>query len=198
MFCPNCGNPISETDKFCPACGSAVAASEAQPEPQPEQQPESSYAPPYTQPEPQQSYTQPEPSYVPPTYSQPQSQPQFFDCGVQARDIVVAVILSIVTCGIYAIFWTIKLVDDVNRVANDQSAYSGGITWLLMFVTGGIYGWYWYYQAAKKMRYAKQVRNMPVDDNTEILYLVLAIFGFAIVDMCLIQSDLNKMATPAA
>ncbi len=48
------------------------------------------------------------------------------------------------------------------------------------------------------MRYAKQVRSMPAEDNTEILYLILAIFGFGIVNMCLIQSDLNKMATPAA
>ena len=133
---------------------------------------------------------------MPPTYTQPQ--PTFFDCGVQARDIAVAVILTIVTCGIYNIYWFIKMVDDVNRVSNDQSAYSGGVTWLLTFVTASIYGWYWFYQAAKKMRYAKQVRNMPTEENTEILYLVLAIFGFGIVDMCLIQSDLNKMATPAA
>ena len=208
MFCPNCGAQISETDKFCPACGNAIAEAAPQPEAQPQQtyaqpeaQPQQTYAQPEPQPEPQASYTQPEYAYAPPNYSQPKqsyAQPVFYDCGVQARDIVVAVILSIVTCGIYSIFWTIKLVDDVNRVANDQSAYSGGITWLLMFVTGGIYGWYWYYQAAKKMQYAKQVRNMRTEDNTEILYLVLAIFGFAIVDMCLIQSDLNKMATPAA
>ncbi|MBR5619367.1 MAG: DUF4234 domain-containing protein [Clostridia bacterium] len=117
---------------------------------------------------------------------------------MQARDIAVAVILSIVTCGIYNIFWFIKMVDDVNRVSNDQNAQSGGITWLLTFITAGIYGVYWYYQAGKKMRYAKQVRNMPADDNTEVLYLVLALFGFGIVNMCLIQSDLNKMATPAA
>ena len=201
MFCPNCGAQISETDKFCPSCGFSLAA--AQPETQPEAQPE---AQPEPQPEAQAAYTQPEPdpqpaytqqsSYVPPTYTQ--SQPTFFDCGVQARDIAVAVILSIVTCGIYNIYWFIKMVDDVNRVSNDQNAQSGGITWLLTFITAGIYGVYWYYQAGKKMRYAKQVRNMPADDNTEVLYLVLALFGFGIVNMCLIQSDLNKMATPAA
>ncbi len=192
MFCPNCGAQISENDKFCPACGFAVASAQPEPEAQPDPQPE------YTEPqqESQQAYAEPQSAYVPPTYAQ--TQPTFFDCGVQARDIAVAIILSIVTCGIYNIYWFVKMVDDVNRVSNDQGAFSGGVTWLLMFVTGGIYGWYWYYQAAKKMRYAKQVRNMPAEDNTEILYLILAIFGFGIVDMCLIQSDLNKMATPAA
>lgn len=192
MFCPNCGAQIPETDKFCSACGFAVASTQPEPEAQSDPQPE------YTEPqqESQQAYAEPQGAYVPPTYAQ--AQPTFFDCGVQARDIAVAIILSIVTCGIYNIYWFVKMVDDVNRVSNDQGAFSGGVTWLLMFVTGGIYGWYWYYQAAKKMRYAKQVRNMPAEDNTEILYLILAIFGFGIVDMCLIQSDLNKMATPAA
>ena len=64
------------------------------------------------------------------------------------------------------------------------------------FVTCGIYTLYWYYQAGKKISYAQQVRGMPVKDNLEILYLLLGLFGFGIVSMALIQSDLNKMATP--
>ena len=31
MFCPNCGNPVEETAKFCSKCGGAIAAPEAAP-----------------------------------------------------------------------------------------------------------------------------------------------------------------------
>ena len=202
MNCTQCGNPIPESSKFCPNCGAPIE------QPQPEPAKAQTYTEPEAEPEQTGTYTQPEsaqytqtgaysqPQYTPPQYTQPPyGQQTVYDVGIAPRDIAVAIILSIVTCGIYNIFWFIKMVDDVNRASNDQNAFSGGITWLLSFVTGGIYGWYWYYQAAKKMKYAKQVRNMPAEDNTEILYLVLAIFGFGIVNMALIQSDLNKMAT---
>ena len=121
-------------------------------------------------------------------------QPIRFECGIEQRDIAEMLILTIVTFGIYGIYWFIKLVDEVNRASNDQNAFSGGITWLLSFLTCGIYGIYWYYQAGKKMTYAKQVRHMPTENNVEFLYLLLSVFGMGIVVKCLIQSDLNKMA----
>ena len=178
MFCKQCGASLPEGAKFCEVCGTAVSAPEAAASPE-----SGAYAPP-----------QQEPQYNAPPYAEPQQQ-TFFDCGVQAREIATAIILSIVTCGIYGIYWFIKMVDDVNRVSNDQNAFSGGITFLLNLVTCGIYGVYWYYQAGKKMNYAKHVRNMPQTENAEILYLVIALVA-PIVNMCLIQSDLNKMATP--
>lgn len=197
MICSNCGTQFPDSAKFCPNCGTAVAQSDPEPvsNPAPEPAPE-----PSPEPSAQQAY----PNYTAPNqntsgyqaYTPYTNGTTFYDVGIQPRDIAVAIILSIVTCGIYNIYWFIKMVDDVNRAANDQSAFSGGVTWLLSFVTGGIYGCYWYYQAGKKMAYAKQVRNMPVDNSAEILYLILAIFGLGIVNMALIQSDLNKMATP--
>lgn len=38
---------------------------------------------------------------------------------VKQRDIVVAIILSIVTCGIYGIYWTICLVNEVNCLCDE-------------------------------------------------------------------------------
>lgn len=46
------------------------------------------------------------------------------------RNIVVSVILSIVTCGIYGIIWMIKLNDELNALANKQGATSGGMVFL--------------------------------------------------------------------
>ena len=209
MYCSKCGAAIPDDVKFCPACGTPTAPAAAAPDAQNEQSAQpNAYAQqqnPYSQQQnasarQQGAYGQQQPN-MPPAYNAPphaENPPRFFDCGIQQRDIAVTIILSIVTCGIYGIYWFIKQVDDVNRAANDQNAYSGGITFLLGAVTCGIYALYWYYQAGKKMSYAQRVRGLPVKDNQEILYLLLGLFGCGIVSMALIQSDLNKMATPNA
>ena len=36
--------------------------------------------------------------------------------GIEERNIAIAVILSIVTCGLYGIYWMIKLNDEVNQI----------------------------------------------------------------------------------
>ncbi len=71
---------------------------------------------------------------------------------VQNRSIATCIILSIVTCGIYGIIWFINMVDDVNRVCNDEkSSQSGGTVFLLTLITCGIYGIVWFYQVGKRM-----------------------------------------------
>lgn len=113
---------------------------------------------------------------------------------VANRNIVVAILLSIVTCGIYGIVWYISLVNDVNKVCNDEhSNQSGGIVFLLTLITCGIYGMIWFYQAGQRMAKAGSKYGVQIADNA-ILYLILAILGLTIVDYCLVQSDLNKFS----
>ena len=110
------------------------------------------------------------------------------------RDIVVAIILSMVTCGIYGIIWFINMVNDVNTVcADDKSNQSGGVVFLLTLVTCGIYGIIWFYQVGKRMSDAGRKYGMDIADNSTI-YLVLQLFGLGIVNYCLIQSDLNRFS----
>ncbi len=113
---------------------------------------------------------------------------------IEKREIVTCILLSIVTCGIYGIIWFINMVDDVNRVCNDEkSNQSGGTVFLLTLVTCGIYGFIWFYQAGERMYVAGQKYGMPISDNGT-LYLLLMIFGLGIVNYCLLQSDLNKFS----
>ena len=113
---------------------------------------------------------------------------------VKNRSIVTAILLSIVTCGIYGIVWYISMVDEVNRVCNDEfSDKSGGLVFLLTLITCGIYGWIWFYKAGQRMSNVGSKYGMQIADNS-ILYLVLAILGLTIVDYCLLQSDLNKFS----
>lgn len=111
---------------------------------------------------------------------------------MQKREIATSVILSIVTCGIYGIYWFIKLTDDVKYAADDRNLASGGTAFLLTLVTCGIYGYYWAYKMGQTMSVAQQRYGLPAKDNS-VLYLVLQIFGLGIVNYILIQSDLNTI-----
>lgn len=49
---------------------------------------------------------------------------------IKRRDIAVSIILSLVTCGIYGIYWFITLTDDMGKLSND-TRLKGGICFLL-------------------------------------------------------------------
>ena len=111
------------------------------------------------------------------------------------RNIALCIVLSIVTCGIYGIYWMIVLANETNVASGHaQDGTSGGIVFLLTLVTCGIYGIYWAYKQREKINEAKAMRNMPSDSNAGVLYLILEIFGLGIIAYALMQNELNKMS----
>ena len=107
------------------------------------------------------------------------------------RSIVVCILLTIVTCGFYSIYWMIKLNDELNDVAGKPEATSGGMVFLFTLITCGIYGYYWYYKMGENVDAIKTNKGLA-SSNTGIIYLVLGLFGFGIVNYCLMQDTLNK------
>ena len=107
--------------------------------------------------------------------------------GIAERDLVRAIILSIITCGIYSIIWFISLTNDVNKASGNENDTNGGLSFLLSLVTCGIYGHYWAYKMGEK-------RDAMTGEKafSNILYLVLSLFGFSIVVYALLQDTLNK------
>lgn len=113
---------------------------------------------------------------------------------LQSRNIGLCIVLSIITCGIYAIVWLVQLVNDLNAAAKEPNATSGGVVFLLSIITCGIYMFYWMYKAGELVNKAKMLRGRPTDGSNGILYLVLSIFGLGIVSYALIQNELNQLA----
>ena len=111
---------------------------------------------------------------------------------IQKREIVTAIILTIITCGIYGIIWFINLTDDVARISEDTE-FSGGKAFIFTLLTCGIYGFFWAYKIGKDLYIAQTKRNMIASDNST-LFLILQIFGLSIITYGLVQSELNKMA----
>lgn len=110
----------------------------------------------------------------------------------EEKNIVINVILSIVTCGIYGIIWFISLTDDTKEFSNDESMQSGGLAFVLTLITCGIYGYYWAYKMGKNLGTARVNNGLTANDNS-ILYIVLQLFGLGIVNYCLMQNDLNEI-----
>lgn len=114
---------------------------------------------------------------------------------IKNRNIVLCVILSIITCGIYGIYWFIVMTNDVKTAAEDTKIASGGMAFFLTLITCGIYGIYWAYKMGELTKIAQEKRG--ADANTSdraILYLILEIIGLSIVVFILVQNDLNKLA----
>lgn len=112
---------------------------------------------------------------------------------IERRNIAVCIVLTLVTCGIYGIYWIVCLTNDVNTVSGDVNGTSGGMVVLLTIVTCGIYGIYWAYKQGEKIDFTKNNRGIP-SSNSGVLYLILQIFGFGIIAYALMQNELNKLA----
>ena len=107
--------------------------------------------------------------------------------GIQKRDLVKAIILSIVTCGIYAIIWFIGLTNDMNKASGKANDTSGGMAFVLGLITCGIYTYYWAYKFGEK-------RDIVAGEHgsSNVIYLILTFVGLGIVVYALAQDTLNK------
>ena len=106
---------------------------------------------------------------------------------IEKRSIATCIILTIVTCGIYGIIWAIKIAKDAVKVkdVNDDGTLEAVLTVFFPFIG--------FFLSEKKFAEGCQAAGIPHSDNS-ILYLVLGLFGLGIVDFCLMQSELNKIA----
>lgn len=108
------------------------------------------------------------------------------------RNIVLCIVLTIVTCGIYGLYWMVCLNNEINQLAGETEATSGGMVILLTIVTCGIYGFFWAFKMGERVDKIKGVTG-----SSNIIFLILQICALGIVNYCLMQDTINK-AVPAA
>lgn len=112
---------------------------------------------------------------------------------VENRSIALSIILSIITCGIYGLFWYAFMTNDANKVSGEYDSTSGGLTILYSLLTCGLYKIYWSYKVGKQLYNAGSNYGKDISDNS-ILYLILSLFGLSIISDALIQNDLNSFS----
>jgi len=115
--------------------------------------------------------------------------------GYQQRNIVVYVLLSLVTCGLFVIYWIYQIGSDLYKLNNLPS--NAGLDLVLSIVTCGIYFIYLQYKWGKLVDSARRRYDLiPRDDA--LLFVILTIFSLSIVNYCIIQGQLNEELIPAA
>ena len=179
MICSNCGSEFN--GKFCPNCGSPAenySSNAPSPYGQPQQYGQQGYG--YN------GYNQGN------VYRGPDNMGSGMS-GVQIRSIATCIILSIITCGIYAIIWFINLTDDTNRLSQEPSPTTGGTAFLLSIITCGIYSLYWAYKQGERLERVRASRGLA-PGSLPVLYLVLSVFGLNIVAYALMQNEINTLA----
>ena len=137
MFCRNCGTQMEDGASFCPSCGAKVEAENATQTPNGGGQLALYNG----------QHGAQTPDGQPPYGGQPGAQPPYGQQpfapapqGQNDRNIAIAILLSFVTCGIYAIYWFITLTDEVNAKYGDPNATSGAMAFLFPLITCGING----------------------------------------------------------
>ena len=102
------------------------------------------------------------------------------------RSIIWAVIWTFVTCGLYGVYWFVKVTSEIRDLLGDTHLVSGFVALIYTILTCGFYGFYWAYQMGNKVERLKGKHG-----STGIIYLVIAFLGLGIIDLILAQDAIN-------
>ena len=108
---------------------------------------------------------------------------------INKRNIAVSILLSIITLGIYGIYWHYLLVKNIRALKKDYRSCTGEMLCLIFVPFYNFYWWYTRGEYAKKSMLDMQYSST----GSGITYLILAIFGLDIVSMAIMQSDFNSL-----
>ena len=107
----------------------------------------------------------------------------------EVRDPIMVMVLSLVTCGIYQLYWISKSYEELNRgLGREQFNFVKDL--LLSVVTCGIYGIYAMWQFLNGVTELQQKWGVQPKFEAPIMFIVLFVFGPAVTFMA--QDSLNN------
>ena len=108
---------------------------------------------------------------------------------IHKRKIAVCVLLSIVTCGIYFLYWEYLLVKTIRAMQNNKSRCTGEMLCLILVP---FYSLYWWLSRGDTVREKFEEYGRSAK-GSGILYLIFSVFGLSIVSAAFMQSDFNAL-----
>lgn len=108
------------------------------------------------------------------------------------RSVPMVVVLNIVTCFIYNIYWVYKTTDEIKNFM-EREDINPTLELILYIVTCGLYSYYWLYKYGKIV-YLEMTKKAGLD-NTEDSTALLLILNFVmfIIPPAILQDKLNTI-----
>ncbi len=111
--------------------------------------------------------------------------------GDAVRSIVLGIIFSILTCGIYTLYWQYKQMETLNSWLHRKD-YSFWLWFFLSILTCGIFAIYYEYKMANGINEIQENNGWRVADSLAVICILVSIFGFGIASLAIQQAEINK------
>jgi len=105
---------------------------------------------------------------------------------MKKRSIGMMILFTIITCGIYLIYWYVVFQVALKEKTGD--GYGAGMHMVASLFTFGIYYIYWQYAAGKRLQKA------GCKSDNSILYLIFPFVGLGWINPYIMQSQMNEIA----
>ena len=108
-------------------------------------------------------------------------------------EIAMGIILSLLTCGIYNIYWNYRQFQAMNALLGREE-YQFWLWLLLSIVTCGLFHIYYEYKMGADLYSWLKEHGKDANPNLPVIGLVLSCFGMMIITDAVYQHELNKLS----
>ena len=121
-------------------------------------------------------------------------QPEAYDRdeGRHSANIALYLVLTILTLGIFNLYWNYCQMRSCNELLGRQE-FSFVLWLLLVILTCGLYHFYYQYKMGAAINEIQRLEDLPVTDGLPVLSLIAAVLGVGVVADCIHQHELNAI-----
>jgi hypothetical protein len=101
-------------------------------------------------------------------------------------------ILTILTCGIFNLYWNYRQMEVCNAVLKRRE-FSFWVWLLLTILTCGIYHIFYQYKMGAAIVEIQRLLNREIFDKLPLISVLVTITGFSIIVDCIHQHEINKI-----
>lgn len=121
-----------------------------------------------------------------------QPQNESFEKSNYDLSIPVYLILTLITCGLFNLYWNYKQMEACNYLLKRRDfKFSHWI--LFSILTCGIYHIFYQYKMGSAIVEIQRISNKAVFDSLPVVSCLVTIFGLSVVVDCIHQHEINKI-----